>query len=94
MLPRKKNGKQVTACKCGYTSSQKSESIKESVESSTPNVGVVEQKDDPLPVIEEECPKCENRKAYYWTMQTRAADEGETKFLKCVACKHVWRDYG
>lgn len=39
------------------------------------------------------CPKCGNKKAYYWLEQTRAADEAETRFLKCTACKHVWREY-
>jgi len=41
-----------------------------------------------------ECPKCGNKEAYYWTVQTRAGDEAETKFLKCTRCKHTWRDYG
>ena len=40
-----------------------------------------------------ECPKCRHKKAYYWTVQTRAGDEAETKFLKCEKCSHTWRDY-
>ncbi|PIO07920.1 transcription factor S, partial [Candidatus Pacearchaeota archaeon CG10_big_fil_rev_8_21_14_0_10_35_219] len=31
--------------------------------------------------------------AYFWTMQTRAADESETKFYRCTKCDHTWREY-
>ncbi|RDD52299.1 transcription factor S [Nanoarchaeota archaeon NZ13-N] len=47
-----------------------------------------------LPIEEDiECPKCGNKGAYFWTMQTRASDEAETKFYKCVKCGYVWRVY-
>lgn len=46
-----------------------------------------------LPVTNAQCPKCNHKKAYFWLVQTRAGDEPETKFHKCVACKHTWRDY-
>lgn len=45
------------------------------------------------PVVEIKCPKCRNNKSYFWTLQTRASDESETKFYKCVKCEHTWRDY-
>ena len=45
------------------------------------------------PVVEIKCPKCKNKKSYFWTRQTRAADESETKFYKCTKCKHSWRVY-
>ncbi len=45
------------------------------------------------PEIDMTCPKCKNKKAYFWTMQTRAGDESETKFYKCTKCKHTWRKY-
>jgi len=45
------------------------------------------------PEVEMTCPECKNKKAYFWTMQTRAADESETKFYKCTKCKHTWRKY-
>jgi len=51
---------------------------------------------DPMttyPKTEEECPKCSNRKAYFWTVQTRAGDEAETRFFECTKCKHRWREY-
>jgi DNA-directed RNA polymerase subunit M len=40
-----------------------------------------------------ECPKCKNDMAYTWALQTRAGDEAETQFFKCVKCKHTWRKY-
>lgn len=52
-----------------------------------------EEVDNTSPVVEIICPKCKNKKAYFWTTQTRAADESETKFYKCVKCKHTWRKY-
>lgn len=51
------------------------------------------QEESTLPSCEAECPKCNYGEAYYWIQQTRASDEPETKFLKCVKCKHTWRDY-
>ncbi|MEM0378096.1 MAG: transcription factor S [Thermosphaera sp.] len=47
-----------------------------------------------LPVTKEvTCPKCGNHEAYYWMIQTRAADEPPTRFYKCVKCGHTWREY-
>jgi transcription factor S len=54
---------------------------------------VKSSEDDVHPVIEMKCPKCKHKKAYFWTMQTRSADESETKFYKCVKCKYTWRVY-
>jgi DNA-directed RNA polymerase subunit M len=57
-------------------------------------IAVVKSSDDDVhPIIEIKCPKCGNKKAYFWTMQTRASDESETKFYKCTKCKHTWRVY-
>ena len=40
-----------------------------------------------------ECPRCGNKGAYFWSIQTRAGDEGETKFYRCVKCGYTWRVY-
>jgi transcription factor S len=45
------------------------------------------------PLVNKPCKKCEHKKAFYWTKQTRAADEDETQFFKCEKCKHQWREY-
>lgn len=40
-----------------------------------------------------ECPRCGNREAYAWMMQTRAADEPPTRFYRCTKCGYTWREY-
>jgi DNA-directed RNA polymerase subunit M len=53
-----------------------------------------EEADNTLPIVDDmPCPKCNNRRAYFWTTQTRSSDESETKFYKCTKCKHAWRKY-
>lgn len=59
-----------------------------------PKIGVIKEKDtDVFPVTNAACPKCRNAEAYFWTSQTRAGDEAETKFFRCTKCKHTWREY-
>ena len=45
------------------------------------------------PRVEADCAKCDNKEAFYWTRQTRGADEPETRFFKCTKCNHTWREY-
>ncbi len=95
MLPQKRDGKTVQICKCGYVSTQQVSNIKVEIKSKpNSNIDIVDKEVETLPITDAECPKCKHAKAYYWTQQTRAADEGETKFMKCVNCKYTWRDYG
>lgn len=54
---------------------------------------VKEQNTDVMPIVSAECPKCKHTEAYFWTSQTRAADEAETRFFKCAKCSHTWREY-
>ncbi|MEK6928400.1 MAG: transcription factor S [Nanoarchaeota archaeon] len=57
-------------------------------------VAVINENEEYIyPIIEADCPNCKNKKAYFWTTQTRSSDEAETKFYKCVKCKHAWRKY-
>ena len=87
---RKKDG----CPRCSYSAKGKiklktSEKIEEKKK-----VQVVSEKDSQvLPIVTEECKKCNNDKAYFWTVQTRAGDEAETKFFKCTKCEHTWRYY-
>jgi DNA-directed RNA polymerase III subunit RPC11 len=39
------------------------------------------------------CPGCQSKKAYFYQLQTRSADEPPTSFYKCVACGKQWREY-
>ncbi len=57
------------------------------------SVAVIKHDDDTQPIVSMKCPKCKHNKCYFWTQQTRAADESETKFFKCTKCKHSWRAY-
>lgn len=52
-----------------------------------------EEEDNTYPLVDMTCPKCKNKKSYFWTTQTRSSDESETKFYKCAKCKHTWRKY-
>jgi len=54
---------------------------------------IKEEADNVYPIVEMDCPKCKNKKAYFWTLQTRASDEAETKFYKCTKCSNTWRKY-
>lgn len=92
LRPRDKGGKRVLWCSCGYTSDAKvTTEIKEKGE--TAKIIEVVENIDTRPMIEALCPECSNKKAYYWTQQTRAADEPETRFFKCTKCDHTWREY-
>lgn len=68
--------------------------VSEKMEKRKEGVAVVKDKGlEVLPVVVEKCPECGNDKAYFWTVQTRASDESETKFYKCVKCGHTRREY-
>ena len=95
LLPKKEGKKTTASCSCGYkSSSSEAISLSEEVKGAK-NVEVIETRHDleTLPIIDAKCQKCEHEKARFWTLQTRAGDEPETKFMKCVKCGHTWRDY-
>jgi len=37
------------------------------------------------------CEDCGGTDISYTSKQTRSADEGQTIFYECVACKHCWQ---
>ena len=68
--------------------------VSEKMDEKNKGVAVVKDKgEEIMPVVLEKCPQCGNDKAYFWTVQTRASDESETKFYKCVKCGHTRREY-
>lgn len=88
-----KDGKAVCAS-CGAKSSKKPKI--ESAEKMNVQKSVVvinEKETSTYPVIDMTCPECKNKKSYFWTTQTRASDESETKFYKCTKCDYTWRKY-
>ena len=94
LRPKDKGGKKILYCGCGYSKSPGAEDkfeIRETV-ASAKKVEVVE-KIEINPKIKATCDKCNNTIAYYWTQQTRGADEPETRFFRCTKCEHTWREY-
>lgn len=91
LKPKQEKGKRFLACSCGYTNRKEAALISEKAIGKE-ELAIVTDDDRKLPVTEIECPKCGHEKAGYWTAQTRAGDEAETKFLKCLKCNYSWRD--
>ena len=57
-------------------------------------IAVIKEKElSTYPVVDIKCPKCKHDEAFFWQLQTRASDEAETKFYKCLKCEHTWRIY-
>ncbi|MFA5303718.1 MAG: transcription factor S [Candidatus Nanoarchaeia archaeon] len=86
-------GKMKFSCrKCGQSSRNKDLKI---IDSNTKKSKLffVDDKEKEEETIRVKCPKCGKMKASFWIIQTRGADEPPTKFFKCVACEHTWRDY-
>jgi len=46
-----------------------------------------------MPTVKALCPKCGHSEAYWWLVQTRRADEGSTRFYRCIKCGYTWREY-
>lgn len=81
------------ACSCGYIDKSGEKVVVKETVTKGKKVEVVEE-DENLPLATNTvCPKCGHTEVGYWLVQTRAGDEPETKFLKCLKCKHTWRDY-
>lgn len=89
-----KKKKRYVCPKCGYVSPKKVEiSYSEKMGKKT-KLDVLHEKDSNIwPVVTAVCPKCGYNKAYYFSAQTRAGDEAETQFFKCVKCGFTWRKY-
>lgn len=96
MVPKKGDKKSaVLVCSnCGFKTKGKDLVIKEKVNLDKRDlIEIVDKKIETLPKTREECPNCGNMEAYFWTVQTRAGDEAETRFFECTKCKHRWRAY-
>ena len=95
LRPKEKAGKKVLYCACGFTKTpdegDKSAELRETVKGAKA-IEVVENIET-NPKIKINCEKCGNKVAYYWTQQTRGADEPETRFFKCTKCNYTWREY-
>ncbi|MFC1801348.1 transcription factor S [Nanoarchaeota archaeon] len=93
LRPIEKKKKRVLGCSCGYVAEKgQTFEVKEKVKQKK-DIEVVEEVET-KPIVTAKCSECDNNKAYFWTLQTRAADEPETQFFKCTKCGHQWREYG
>ena len=83
-------------CTCGYKQSLNDAntnfSVSEKVDAKD-TVVVTDNEVRTLPTTKITCPECGNDQAEWWLQQTRSADEAETRFFKCLKCKHTWREY-
>ncbi|MDI3543874.1 MAG: transcription factor [Candidatus Woesearchaeota archaeon] len=97
MVPKKDNKNSYMVCpSCGYVEKKAKVILEEGKQKKEKKIEVIDEKEsseNALPKVEMECPKCHNKEAYFWTVQTRASDEPETRFYKCTKCGHTWRDY-
>ncbi len=95
LRPKEKAGKKVLFCNCGFSKTpdagETSVELREVVKGAK-KIEVVENVET-NPKIKITCEKCNNKVAYYWTQQTRGADEPETRFFKCTKCNYTWREY-
>ncbi|MFH1276180.1 MAG: transcription factor S [Candidatus Woesearchaeota archaeon] len=94
LRPKEKNGKKVLFCSCGFNKNLEGENSTELTEKNTSikSVEIIENVET-LPKIKITCEKCNNKVAYFWTSQTRGADEPETRFFRCSKCNYTWREY-
>ena len=98
MIPKKSGARIFLICRqCGKKRTSKEKKFKMSVfsENKRSKIIVLDEKSkiDVLPKTSTPCPKCDNREAYWWMQQMRAADEPPTRFFRCTKCSHVWREY-
>jgi transcription factor S len=87
------NEKNSKCAACGHVAGKVN---LEAAEKGKVKIGVVVADEDASevnPIVQARCPKCDNKEAYFWILQTRAGDEAATRFFKCTKCKHVWREY-
>mgnify|MGYP001772722513 CR=1 FL=1 len=101
MRPQKESGRSFLVCsRCGYkeeaasnASLKMSSRIEHGVKEKMVIIGGEENVAN-LPITRDvTCKRCGAQEAYYWVLQTRAADEPPTRFYKCVKCGYVWREY-
>lgn len=83
-------------CNCGYEDEISDEDIKEEYQFEGEKVKenmIIVKKDNnlALPTKEITCYKCGGTKGYWWTVQTRSADEAPTYFIRCAKCGNTWR---
>ena len=95
LTPKEGARKNKLACsRCTYISKDKEDVKLQEKSEKAKKIEIMDENAlNAYPKIKAECSKCNNREAYFWTVQTRAGDEAETRFFECTKCKHRWREY-
>ena len=84
--------------KCGYQKKVAKEghtllrNFNSSPEEQVAIIGEEEAKIRTMSTTKLECPKCANKEAYWWMVQTRGSDESPTQFFRCTKCNYTWRE--
>lgn len=92
MMPAKTAKRTLICPSCGSRTKTDKMLIKEKIERKKVKK-YAKEIPDTMPKTNVECSKCGNKEAYWWTEQTRAADEPETQFFRCTKCRYTWREY-
>jgi DNA-directed RNA polymerase subunit M len=98
-LKRDKNGETVIMTlqcdRCGTSIPVKKPITKSEVGPDEVQIKIVGEEVDvkTMPTLDIGCPKCKNREAYWWLLQTRSGDEATTQFYRCTKCNYTWREY-
>ncbi len=91
LIQKRKNN---SCPRCNYSTKERIKIIaSEKIGDKKEGILISKKETQVLPIVGEDCKKCDNNKAYFWTVQTRSGDEAETKFFKCTKCDHTWREY-
>lgn len=98
LRPRREGGKVYLVCtRCGYRVEPRENTLTISSRiqhSAKEKTTIIEENTINLPITRDViCKRCGHTEAYYWVVQTRAADEPPTRFYKCVKCGYTWREY-
>ena len=88
--------KGIVKCRCGFEKSLNSHDIEEQYmmegeKMPEAKVIVTDNNNVALPTTRITCYKCGGKKGYWWTVQTRSADEAPTNFIRCAKCGNTWR---
>jgi len=94
LVPNEKKENSLLCNSCGYSPRAKFQmALKEKVNRGERAKGVSEKQEETMAKVHYDCQKCGHNECYYWTEQTRASDEPETQFFRCVKCSHTHREY-
>jgi DNA-directed RNA polymerase subunit M len=89
----------LTCPRCGYKKAETEVNPSSTVTGQTIKESIVVISQDEaglrvLPTVKVECPKCDNNRAHYWTIDISDEEEAmvEVQIFRCTRCGHSWRE--